>query len=183
MSAINIAELRKIVLIMAVLLIIAIVIIIPIQLIKKVVKKSRKSSCTNVRPKNGPYISVEYFTDGGIFEDGKCGWLDLECEDGLDETVELNFNKKSPLPIYVPLKIAKYRITYRSKSKAGMAASSVLKAINETSGGMGAFANAVYDKSGMSGQLSSVVVDVTEGFVMKLGCSTDGIEKKCAVLS
>lgn len=165
------------------IIVVAIVIFCLFKLIKRIVKKSGKSSATTVRPESGPYISVQYVRDGGIFEDGKCGWLDLECEDGTEESVELNFNKKSPLTVYIPLKVAKYRITYRTKSKVGMAASGVLKAINESNGAMGAFANAVYDAGGMSGQFSSVVVDVTEDFVLKLGCSTDGIEKKCAVLS
>lgn len=164
-------------------IVIAIVVIVPIVIIKKIVKKSKKSSHLTVRPESGPYISVEYVRDGGPFEDGKCGWLDIECEDGQEMTVELNFNKKSPLPIFVPLKIAKYRITYRSKSKAGMAASGVLTAINESNGTMGAFANAMYDASGISGQLSSVIVDVNADFVMKLACTTDGIEKKCKVIS
>ena len=48
---------------------------------------------------------------------------------------------------------------------------------------MGAFANAVYDAGGMNGQLSSVVVDVNAEFVMKLRCSTDGIQKSCEVIS
>lgn len=165
------------------IIIVAIVIFCLFKIIKRIIKKSKKSSGTNVRPESSPYISVQYVRDGGIFEDGKCGWLDIECEDGSKETVELNFNKKAPLLIYVPLKVARYRITYRTKSKAGMAASGVLQAINESNGAMGAFANAIYDAGGMSGQLSSVVVDVTEDFVMKLACSTDGIEKKCAVIS
>jgi hypothetical protein len=48
---------------------------------------------------------------------------------------------------------------------------------------MGAFANAVYDAGGMNGQLSSVIVDVDADFVLKLACTTDGIERKCKVIS
>ena len=175
----NAVDLR--ILLMAI--VIAIVVIVPIAIIRKIAKKSRKSSHLTVRPESGPYICAEYVRDGGPFEDGNAGWLDIECEDGEEMTVDLRFNKKAPLPIFVPLKIAKYRITYQSKSKASMVASGVLTAINENNGAMGAFANAVYDKSGMSGQLSSVIVDVDADFVLKLACTTDGIERKCKVIS
>lgn len=175
---------RKVIFMVIVVAIVIIVPIILITLIKRIVKKFKKSSCyTTARPNEGPYISVEYMRDGGLFEDGKCGWLDIECEDGEEKTVELNFNKKSPLPIFVPLKIAKYRITYRTKSKAAMLAEGALTAFNASNGAMGAFANAVYDAGGMNGQLSSVVVDVNAEFVMKLRCSTDGIQKSCEVIS
>ncbi len=165
------------------ILIIAIVIIIPITIIKRIRRKADASAgqmCTP--PKDGPYISAKYMRDGGIFEDGKCGWLDIECEDGEVRTVALNFNKKAPTPIFIPLKIAKYRITYRSKSKASMMASGVLKSINESNGASGAFANAVFDAGVGVGQLESVVVDVDASFVMKLSCSTDGLQKHCKVI-
>ncbi len=166
-----------------VILVIAIVIIIPIIIIKRIRRKSATfAGQMSTPPKEGPYISAEYMQDGGIFEDGKCGWLDIECADGEVKTVALNFNKKSPTPIFIPLKIAKYRITYRSKSKASMMASGVLKSINESSGAMGAFANAVYDAGVGGGQLESVIVDVDASFVMKLSCSTDGLEKHCRVI-
>ena len=131
----------------------------------------------------GPRIVIEYERDGGIFEDGKCGWLDVEREDGEERTVKLNFDKKSPVPITVPLEIAVYRITYRTQSKAAMAASGILNAINEGNGAMGAFANAVYDAGGMNGKLDSVVVKVEEGFVLRLRCTTDGLTKSCTVIS
>ncbi len=74
MNAINIAELRKIISIIAVLLIIAIVIIIPMLLIKKLVNKSKKPSYyPSVPPKDSPYISVEYLKSGSLLDDGKCG--------------------------------------------------------------------------------------------------------------
>ncbi len=171
---------RKIFLIIIVL---AIIVLFLISIIKRIAKSTRKTKYLSEPPKNGPYIVATYFQDGGIFEDGKCGWLDIECEDGSEQTVVLNFNKKSPTPIYIPLNIAKYRVTYRDKSKASMMASGVLKTINESNGGMGAFANAVYDAGVGSGQLSSVVIDVDSDFIMKLGCTTDGLKKKCKVIS
>lgn len=58
-----------------------------------------------------------------------------------------------------------------------------MTAINENNGAMGAFANAMYDAGGMNGQLSSVVVDVTSDFILKLACTTDGIERKCKIIS
>ena len=164
-------------------IVIAIVVIVPIAIIRKIVKKSKKASHLTVRPESGPYISVEYVRDFGPFEDGNGGWLDIECESGEEMTVDLRFNKKAPQTIFIPLKIAKYRITYRSKSKTSMAASGILTAINENNGAMGAFANAVYDAGGMNGQLSSVIVDVDADFVLKLACTTDGIERKCKVIS
>ena len=184
MSVINIEELRKIILIMAVLLIIAIVMIIPILLIKKLANKSKKpSNYASVPPKDSPYISVEYMNGGGLLEDGKCGWLDIECECGRKETVELNFNKKTPTRFFIPLNVAKYRITYRTKSKAAMVASDTLKTINESNGTMGAFANSVFDAGVGRAQLSSVVVDVDANFVMKLRCTTNGFEKNCEIIS
>lgn len=166
-----------------IILVIAIVIMIPIMIIKRIRRKLAASSGQmRTPPQNGPYISAEYMPDGGIFEDGKCGWLDIECEDGEVQTVALNFNKKAPVPIFIPLKTAKYRITYRSKSKAGMMATGVLKSINENNGASGAFANAVFDAGVGFGQLESVVVDVDATFVMKLSCSTDGLEKHCKVI-
>jgi len=163
--------------------VIAVVVIIPVLIIKKVAKKSKNASkYLGEPPKDSPFISVTYMPDGSVFDDGKCGWLDLENGHSESETIELNFKKKKPATIYIPLKTSKYRITYRTKSKAGMAASGVLKAINENNGAMGAFANAVYDAGGMSGQLSSVVVDVAADFVMKLECTTNGIDKSCRVV-
>ncbi|MBE6645710.1 MAG: hypothetical protein E7612_10130 [Ruminococcaceae bacterium] len=143
----------------------------------------KKSAALSSDIPSGPVIIIDYESGGGLFEDGKCGWLDIECEDGEKDTVKLNFNKKAPRTITVPLKAAKYRITYRTKSTAAMAASNVLKAINENNGTMGAFANAVYDAGGMSGLLDSVVVDVSEDFVLRLVCETDGLTKSCRVVS
>ena len=131
---------------------------------------------------SGPHIFITYESDGGLLEDGKCGWLDVECEDGEEKTYKLNFNKKAPEPIIVPLKNAAYRITYRTQSKAAMAASGVLNAINENNGAMGTFANAVYDAGGMNGKLESVVVRVENGFILRLACSTDGISKSCRII-
>lgn len=169
--------------ILLMILVIAAVISLPVLLIKKMSKKVKKSPYqTNVCPKDGPYIAAEYIGESGMFEDGKCGWLDVECETGEETTIVLNFNKKAPLPIFVPLKVAKYRITYRAKSKAGLVASNVMKSINESSGAMGAFANAVYEAGEMNRQLSTIVVDVTEDFVLKLGCSADAFEKHCVIL-
>ena len=165
------------------ILLIVIAVALVIFVVTKLCKKSKKSPYPSVCPESGPYISAEYVPDGGPFEDGHGGWLDIECETGEETTVELRFNKKAPQTIFIPLKIAKYRITYRSKSKASMAASGILTSINERNGSMGAFANAVYDAGGMSGQLSSVVVDAKEDFVLKLVCTTDGIERKCKVIS
>lgn len=64
-----------------------------------------------------------------------------------------------------------------------MAAEGTLKAINENNGVMGAFSNAVFDAGVGRSQLSSVVVDVNTDFVMKLGCSTDGFNGGCNVIS
>lgn len=184
MSAINIAELRKIISIIAVLLIIAIVIIIPVLLIKKLVNKSKKAAhYLSEPPEEGPYIAVKYMSNGGLLDDGQCGWLDIECENGEMSTVELKFGKKTPSAIFIPLKIAKYRISYRSKSKAGMLASDVLHAVNESNGATGAFANAVFDAGTGRAQLSSVVVDVDAKFVMRLRCATDGFQKSCEIIS
>ena len=96
-------------------------------------------------------------------------------------TVKLNFNKKSPAPIVIPLETATYRITYRTQSKAAMAAGGVLNAINEGNGAMGAFANAVSDVGGMSGKLESIVVAVDADFKLRLICSTDGLTKNCEI--
>ena len=131
----------------------------------------------------GPGIIAFYQADGGLLEDGKCGWLDIEREDGEEQTIKLNFNKKAPTPITVPLTPAAYRITYRTQSKAAMAASGILNAINESNGAIGSFANAVYDVGGMNGKLESVVVKVDESFVLKLRCTTDGINKSCEVIN
>lgn len=158
----------------------AVIILIPVMIIKKSKKASRNKLAI---PENGPYIYVEYLRDGGLLEDGKCGWLDVECETGEEQTFTLNFNKKSPSPIIVPLKNAKYRITYRAQSKASLIASGVLRTINERNGAMGAFANAIYDAGELNGQLSSVVVDVQDDFVLKLQCTTDGLQKSCQVIS
>ena len=164
-------------------IVIAIVIIVPIILITQIVKKSKKSfRGMSTPPESGPYISVQHIS-GGLMDDGQCGWLDIECQDGQEITVELKFNKKTPNPFFIPLMIAKYRITYRTKSKAVMVASDVLHTINESNGAMGAFANAVYDAGVGGAQLSSVVVDVDANFVMKLRCTTNGFQKSCEVIS
>ena len=166
------------------ILVLAIVIIVPVALIALIVKRTKKSSkFMKTPPKEGPYIALKYMRDGSLLEDGKCGWLDVECEDGEVNTFELKFNKRSPAPMYIPLRTAKYRITYRTKSKAAMMAEGVLTTINESNGAMGAFANAVYSAGGLSGQLSSVVVDVGADFVMNLMCSTDGMQKSCQIIS
>ena len=184
MNATSIPELRKVITIIVVLLIIAIVIIIPILLIKKLVNKSKKPShYPSVTPNDCPYISVEYMKSGSLMDDGKCGWLDIESEYGEKETIELSFSKKMPTQFFIPLKVAKHHITYRSKSKAAMTASNALKTINESNGAMGAFANSVFDAGVGRSQLSSVVVDVDANFVMKLRCATNGFEKSCEVVS
>lgn len=178
---------RKILLMIIVIAIVVAVIV----LIKKKMKKSAPKKSVPVEdepvvqsePQISPCIFVQYMKDGGLLEDGKCGWLDIECEDGEEKTVTLNFNKKSPAPITIPLKVAKYRITYRAKSKASLAVSGVMRSINEGNGAMGAFANAVYDAGELNGQLSSVVVDVNDDFVLKLRCTTDGLQKSCEVIS
>ena len=164
--------------------VIAVVIIVPIILIKKLANKSKKlSNYPSTAPKDSPYISVDYVKSGSLLDDGKCGWLDIECGFGGKETIELNFSKKMPTTFFIPLKIGTYRITYRSKSKAAMAAEGALKTINENSGAMGAFSNAVFDAGVGSAQLSSVVVNVDADFVMKLACSTDGFNGRCQVIS
>lgn len=48
---------------------------------------------------------------------------------------------------------------------------------------MGAFSNAVLDAGVGRSEHSSVVVDVNTDFVMKLGCSTDGFNGNCKVIS
>lgn len=130
-----------------------------------------------------PEIVIEYQRSGALLEDGKCGYLDIEKEGGKRQTVKLNFKKKRPEPIVVQLECGVYRITYRTKSGLMMAADGVLKAVNEGNGAFGAAANAVYDTSGMSGMFDSVVVNVNEGFRLVLGCSTNGIDKSCQVVS
>ncbi len=132
---------------------------------------------------NGPKIIVTYRVSGGLLEDGKCGFLDLEREDGEKQTVKLNFNKKSPSPIVVPLMCAVYRISYRTKSNLTMAAEGVMKAINENNGAMGAMANSVYDAGIGEGTLDSVVLKIHEEFKLVLVCETDGINKNCEVVS
>ena len=134
-----------------------------------------------------PKIIIEYQPSESalvrlLFDDGKCGWLDIESEKGDTQTVKLKF-KKNERTIVVPLQVGKYRITYRTKSKASMVASSVMTAINEQNGAMGAAANAMYAAGGMNGTLDSVVLDVDENFVLKLSCSTNGFTKSCEVIS
>lgn len=164
-----------------IIIVVAILISIIVSIVKKIAKKINPSSSkASTSPTKRPYIAANYVKDG-FLADGKCGWLDIECEDGETNTVVLNFKNKTPT-IYIPLKVAKYRITYRAKSKAGMVASSVLKSINESNGAMGAFANAVYDAGELNGQLSTVVVDVTENFVLNLECTTDGLQKNCRII-
>ena len=130
---------------------------------------------------NGPGIIASYKSSKALLEDGKCGWLDIESESGDSRTVKLDFNKKAPEAKVIPLATGTYRITYRTQSKAAMLASNVMTSINESNGGMGAFANAVYDAGGLNGALESVVVKVENGFVLKLVCSTDGITKTCEI--
>lgn len=162
---------------------IAIVIILPVKLIKGISKKAKKTAgFMTVAPSDSPYISVRYEADGGLLDDGKCGWLDIECENGSEETIALNFDKKHSTTVFVPLTVAKYRISYRAKSKAALVAEGVLTSINESNGTMGSFANAVYSAGVGRGQFSSVVVDVDEKFVLKLQCSTNGLEKNCEVI-
>lgn len=158
------------------------IVIAVVVLIVKISKKSKKAGYLTVRPQYGPYISVEYMMSGSLLDDGKCGWLDIECENGETKTVELNFDKKLPNVMYIPLNVAKYRISYRSKSKAAMLAEGVLTSINESNGAMGSFANAVYGAGVGVGQLSSVVVGADASFVMKLRCATNGIEKNCQIV-
>ncbi len=178
------ADYRKLFLLAVIVAIVVIVIIIPIKLIKKLTNRSKKpSNYPSTAPKDSPYISVDYVKSGSLLDDGKCGWLDIECGFGGKETIELKFDKKSPTQFFIPLNIGTYRITYRSKSKAAMAAEGALKTINESSGAMGSFANAVFDAGMGSAQLSSVVVNVDADFVMKLACSTDGFNGRCELLS
>lgn len=177
--------------ILLMVLVVAAFVVVIVKVIKTLAKQAAKKSIAakqqaaevSAEEPDGPRIVVAYKRDGGIFEDGKCGWLDLEREDGDARTVKLNFNKKSPAPIVIPLETATYRITYRTQSKAAMAAGGVLNAINEGNGAMGSFANAVYDAGGMNGELESVVVKVEDGFVLRLLCTTDGLTKSCKVVS
>ena len=118
-----------------------------------------------------------------LLDDGKCGWLDIESENGEVQTVKLNFKKKDPLTKTIPLSEGVYRFTYRTKSKASMFAENVMTSINAQNGAMGAMANAVYDAGGMNGVLDSVVLNVTENFLLKLRCSTNGFTKSCEVVS
>ena len=169
--------------ILLMVIVIAVVVMIPVLIIKKIIKKVKGASkYLSEPPKDSPFISVTYMPDGGIFDDGKCGWLDLENGYGESQTITLNFKKKKPVTIYVPLKTSKYRITYRAKSKAAMVAEGAMMSVNQSSGAMGAFANAVYKAGVGEGQLSSVVVDVDTDFVLKLECSTNGIEKSCWIV-
>ncbi len=175
------ADSRKIISLVA-LAVVAVVIIALIMLVKKITNKSKKPSrYPSVPPKDSPYISVEYRKSGSLLDDGKCGWLDIESALGGKETVALNF-KNTPHPFFIPLSVGTYRITYRSKGKAAVAAEGIMSAINESSGAMGAFSNAVYKAGVGAGQLSSVVVDVNTDFVMKLACATDGFNGSCQVL-
>ena len=171
---------RKIFLIIIVL---ALLVIGLILIIKAISKKAKKSSgVLSAPPKDSPYICVGYVKGSSLLDDGKCGWLDIESEYGETQTIALDFDKKTPNPFFIPLKIAKYRITYRTKSKAAMLADGVLTTINENNGAMGAFANAVYDAGVGAGQLSSIVVDANADFVMKLKCTCNGFEKNCEII-
>lgn len=173
---------RKIFLIVIVLALLVIGLFLIISLIKKIANKSKKTGCLSTPPKDSPYICVGYVKGSSLLDDGKCGWLDIESEYGETQTIALDFDKKTPNPFFIPLKIAKYRITYRTKSKAAMLADGVLTTINENSGAMGAFANAVYDAGVGAGQLSSIVVDANADFVMKLKCTCNGFEKNCEII-
>lgn len=132
---------------------------------------------------SGPMIIAYYQRSGSFMEDGKCGWLDIENENGGSQTVKLNFDKKHPAPMHITLQAGTYRITYRTQSKAAMLASGVLTSINESNGALGAFANAVYDAGGMNGAFETIVVKVDDSFLLKLRCSTDGLTKKCEIVS
>lgn len=118
-----------------------------------------------------------------LLDDGKCGWLDIESENGETQTVKLNFKKKDPLTKTIPLSVGVYRFTYRTKSKASMLAENVMASINAQNGAMGAMANATYEAGVGKGELDSVVLNVTENFVLKLRCSTNGFAKSCEVVS
>ena len=135
-----------------------------------------------------PQIVIEYQPSKSalvrmLLDDGKCGWLDIESENGDTQTVKLNFKKKDPTTKTVTLNAGVYRVTYRTKSKASMLASNVMTAINERNGAMGAFANEVYAAGGMEGVLDSVVLEFKENSVLKLSCSTNGFTKSCEVVS
>ena len=118
-----------------------------------------------------------------LLDDGKCGWLDIESENGETQTIKLNFKKKDPLTKTVPLSVGVYRFTYRTKSKMSMFAENVMTSINAQNGAMGAMANSVYEAGVGSGELDSVVLEVTENFVLKLRCKTNGFTKSCEVVS
>lgn len=153
-------------------------------------KKSNKSSGistesgisaeTAVAPKAG-CITVSYRKSGTLLEDGKCGWLDVESESG-ETTYKLNFDHKSPTPIVIPLAKGEYKVTYRTKSRATMLAEGAMSAVNESNGGLGAAANAIYQAGGMQGQFSSIDVKVDDNFALQLECTTDGIEKSCEIV-
>lgn len=169
--------------VMIVLALLVILLIAIIAIIKKAANKSKKSSYLSTPPKDAPYICAGYVKGDSLLDDGKCGWLDIESEYGETQTIDLDFGKKTPNPFFIPLKHAKYRITYRTKSKAAMLADGVLTSINENNGAMGAFANAVYEAGVGAGQLSSIVVDVDADFVLKLKCTCNGFEKGCEIIS
>ena len=133
-------------------------------------------------------IIIEYLPSASaliklLFEDGKCGWLDIESDRGDSQTVKLKFKKNAPQPKIIPLQVGKYRITYRKKSKASMLASNVMTAINESNGAIGALANEVYAAGDMNGELESVVLNVNDNTVLRLLCKTNGFTKSCEVIS
>ncbi len=138
------------------------------------------SAETASTPKTG-CITVSYRKSGALLEDGKCGWLDIESESG-EATYKLNFDHKSPSPMVIPLAKGDYKLTYRTKSKAAMLAEGAMAAVNESSGSLGAAANAVYKAGGMQGQFSSIDVTVDSDFALLLECTTDGIEKSCEII-
>ena len=184
MTAINGLELRKIVAILAIVLLVAIFIVVPIILIKKLTNKSKKpSNYPSVAPTDSPYISVQYVYSNSLLDDGKCGWLDVENSLGEKETIELKFDKKTPTQFFIPLKIAQYRVTYRSKSKSAMAAEGVLSSLNTNSGVTGNLTNAVYQAGVGKSQLSTVTFDADQKFTMALACSTNGFGGSCEIVS
>ena len=176
------------------ILFIAAVIIVAIFIVIKLVKKKSGKAADDTSasahstsapaggtPSSTRCITVTYKRSGALLEDGKCGWLDVEGPSG-EESYKLNFNHKAATPIVIPLEAGDYIVTYRTKSKAAMIAENVASAVNEGNGGLGAAANAIYKAGGMSGQLSSISVSVSEGFNLKLECTTDGLEKSCEII-
>ena len=132
-------------------------------------------------------IIVEYEPQSGllgsIFDDGACGWLDIENQNGETETVKLKFKKKNPEPKVIPLEPGIYRITHRTQSKVAMLASDILININDSRDDLaGVIANSIYNAGGNLGTFHSAVFEVNENFVLKLCCRIDGTNKICQVV-